>query len=490
VVLSFAELRLAKLMAFALAAGALCAACQRQPAHNLVLICIDTVRYDAFMEAQIPDGLDRWLERAQVYGNAVATGPWTIPSVASALTGHYPVQHGAGQFQRSVANLNTDPPSPLNADAMTLAEVLSRGGLSTAAFVSHPFFVTGLGLEQGFESVEVAKRWSHDVDNFMAWRQGIPKQGRYFAYLHFMEAHDAHKRSTRQLADRLAELAPAVRRDVRERASPQACRDESKRQCLQHQVYNAAVLDLRSNIASVLETLEQSGDLDRTVVIVYSDHGEEFWEHRSEQSRLAEDPRGNYGFGHGQSLYRELLHVPLLAWIPKVSGARHQQLVSLVDVWPSALEWLGFEKEAQQTYGQTLPEPTWWRPRDSQDRVVYASGIAYGPQKIAARKNAWKSVYTIESERFEHYDLTADPEERQPLTERPDLQMVFDTLVGDYLDMKRTSAVAATRFDSRHIEALKAIGYLQGYEAKSAPQADASSIPAEDADASTPEDQL
>jgi hypothetical protein len=99
-------------------------------------------------------------------------------------------------------------------------------------------------------------------------------------------------------------------------------------------------------------------------------------------------------------------------------------------------------------------------------------------------------VYTIESERFEHYDLTADPEERQPLTERPDLQMVFDTLVGDYLEMKRTSAVAATRFDSRHIEALKAIGYLQGYEAKSAPQADASSIPAEDADASTPEDQL
>ena len=83
------------------------------------MVCLDTVRFDTFWlpeTAGAADNLGPWLDEALVLANTQAPSPWTVPSVASVLTGLYPNQHGAGRFEAEVANLNEEVPSGL-ADA-------------------------------------------------------------------------------------------------------------------------------------------------------------------------------------------------------------------------------------------------------------------------------------------------------------------------------------------------------------------------------------
>lgn len=427
---------------------------------NLVLICIDTVRYDSFIEPGVTDALDPWFARAQVYDNAMSAAPWTIPSVATVLTGLYPAEHGAGRFEGDIADLSRKPPSPLADDRDTLAEVLRDEGIQTGAFVSHPFFGEALGLEQGFEVLRQRKGWEQDVEQFWRWKDTLDPDQRFFAYLHFMEAHDFHLKNRAVLSERLAALDEPSREAVRARANPALCSDSETLRCLRHETYNATVLQLRDALASLLQELERRHLLGRTVVVVYSDHGEAFWEHAAEEKAAGEDPRGWFGFGHGQSMYQELLHVPLVAWHPGWPGRRYPGLVSLVDVMPTLLNWLGAGSVPDGASGQLLPTPE-RRNSPQADRAVFASGIAYGPEKIAARTGDLKSIYTPREQRFEYFDLAADPGEHSPVTGNA-LTMQFDTLTGDYQERYRDSKATAGSYSPQQLESLQAIGYLQG----------------------------
>src|SRR5436309_3105296 len=87
----------------------------RRPA-KVILICIDTVRYDTWLLTQRTgwaDPMKAWEHRAVRFDRAQSAAPWTVPSVASVFTGEYPLHHGAGRFASRVADLNQMPPSPL-----------------------------------------------------------------------------------------------------------------------------------------------------------------------------------------------------------------------------------------------------------------------------------------------------------------------------------------------------------------------------------------
>ena len=198
--------------------------------------------------------------------------------------------------------------------------------------------------------------------------------------------------------------------------------------------------------------------------------GEEFWQHKSEHERRG-DPRRIYGFGHGQSLYEELLNVPLLAWHPHIPGAVRTDLVSLLDIVPSALSWLDIEQPGEPLPGVPLPAGSDPDRGESEPRIVYASGIAYGSEAVAAREGQQKSILYYPEETFEYFDLSADPEEKRP-QQSDALAMRFDVLTGDYIDMKRESLLATPEFDAQTLEHLKSIGYLQGVD-EEAPTTDA-----------------
>jgi len=444
------------------------AGCQKHPAavENLVLICIDTVRADTFFSQRLQDPLSERLSSAQQYRNASSAAPWTIPSVASTFTGLYPVQHSAGRFQKQPANLDTEIPSALSPSAQTLAELLKEQNFRTAAFSAHPWMGGDFGLQQGFSQVRLYKGWQKLTAHLAEWLDEDVEPRPFFAYLHLMEAHDWHRRSKEDRGQRLAALSPELLMQLRADASSAACTDEGSDVCQRNLIYNLAVREVRTGIDRVLQVLEERRLLQNTLVIVFADHGEEFGEHKTEHQQR-NDPREVKGFGHGHSLYQELLHVPLIIWHPGMQGSIRQDLVSLIDVVPSTLGWLGIPQPDESLPGRMLPTGAQATQTDDQARVLYASGLAYGDEQVAAREGNTKSIMYYPDERFEYFDLTKDPEEKHP-EQNNALTMRFDVLTGDYLDMKRDLDVAGPELDKQTLEHLKSIGYLQGIDDKNA----------------------
>ena len=123
-------------------------ACGADDVHpNVVLIVIDTLRADRLgtygSEVDTSPAIDRLAAESIVFESAYSTAPWTLPSTASIMTGHYPTTTGtAGQYIK------------LSESLTTLAEVFSAAGYQTAAFVSHIFVGTQFGFEQGFETFD------------------------------------------------------------------------------------------------------------------------------------------------------------------------------------------------------------------------------------------------------------------------------------------------------------------------------------------------
>jgi arylsulfatase A-like enzyme len=303
----------------------------------------------------------------------------------------------------------------------------------------------------------------HEV--FESWLDESPEGRRFFAYLHFMEAHDWHLDGMDGLQERLAGV-PAQQLAVLREAHPHNCADEPDGlRCLKSVVYELAVQEMRLAIATILAGLEQRSELSDTLVLVYSDHGEEFWEHEAIQVVRNEDPREFKGIGHGQTLYQEQLHIPLLVWHPELAGGEIEANVSLVDVAPSVLAWLGISVPEAKFSGQYLPP---LGPGRQADEPLFASGIAYGPEQVAVRKGVEKSIYSLPRDQLEIFNLRNDPGEFEPLDD-PGLFFDFTTLTGDYLELPARYTGATGELSASQIEDLKAIGYLQGVEASPAP---------------------
>jgi len=429
---------------------------------HVVLIAIDTVRSDTFFapeEHQFSDRLSPWLEKARVYHQAQSVAPWTIPAVATVLTGYLPNQHGAGSFPTDIANLKLQTPTAIHASVKTVAERLTEENFRARAASAHPWMSVKFGLQRGFRNITQLKT-REKIDNwfeqFVAdWSVSGPDQ-RNYAYLHYMEAHNRH--TSKQKKTFFAELSEEQIQRGLDWNQLHACQQGIKRKiCRQYLIYTNAVLDLRASIANTLETLESAGFLDETLVVVYSDHGEEFHDHWAQAVADKTDPRGVHGFGHGNSMYQELLRVPVLVWNPADKAGRLiDNPISLVDIAPSILNWLGIDIGEDILPGLLLDTA-----EKQTERALYASHMAYGPEQIAVRAGSRKSVWNTVSDSSQYFDLSADPLEQQPL-QTDELVLQFDQLTGDYLDLAGIGTGLAPEIDKEQLQHLKAIGYLQG----------------------------
>lgn len=447
---------------------------------NLVLICIDTVRWDTWWVPErfgFTDAFTPWAARSQVMSRAVAAAPWTVPSVGSVLTGLYPSQHGGGLFSGEVANLDTEVPSAIAPAAPTLAGMLAEAGLDTVAVSAHPWFSANYGLERGFEELHQRGGAEKVTSRGMQWLDE-DADGRFFLYLHYMDVHDPHL-DLAGSRETVAAMDDERRELLMDAAPDAACDDPDSVMCTRFLSYAEATLALRERIAEVLEGLEQRGLMHDTLVAIYSDHGEEFHDHVEISRARDEDPRGIHGFGHGQSLYQELLQVPLLLWHPDFGGREIVEPVSLVDVVPSTMDWLGVPlPEDYDLPGVSFADsvalgkdaPFEWSEDqlawgEESDRPLFASGIAYGPEQMAVIDGTAKLIWHQVDNTREYYDLAADPPERDPELDMParvadrlddDLDRYFGWFDSrDYLPPELTDEV---------VEKLKGVGYLQGVE--------------------------
>ena len=378
------------------------------------------------------------------------------------MTGLYPAQHAAGRFKGPIANLAEETPTALNDDFTTVAEVLQDNDFEIRAFVAHPWVKSTFGLNQGFEALDARKGMNNIFSNAGDWIASVSNSKSFFAYLHLMDAHNAQRSTPEQINQRFAQLDAQILQFLNQHANPSSCEKIKSVRCLKSQAYMLTVLEIRQAIANLLDNLSQMDRLDNTVVVVWSDHGEEFLDHRAQHQDMQTDPRNMYGRGHGQSQFDVLLHVPLIAWVPGRLGRVHDDLVSLVDVFPSLMSWLGVDYSDKRWPGIVLPAGDTGTTAEN-DRVIYASNIAYGPETIAVINDRIKAMYWPASDQFMFFDRSADPQEKSPISS-DELILEFSSLTGDYLEMRSQLEDTVPDLQAAQVQELKAIGYLQGVE--------------------------
>ncbi|MBE0565963.1 MAG: sulfatase, partial [Krumholzibacteria bacterium] len=340
---------------------------------NLLLVGVDTLRADhtGFGGCLLPctPRLDGLAARGTVFRDVTAPAPWTLPSFAGALSGLMPGLHG-GYLPGPLRNMDTQPPRRLDPGTLTLAGFLRDRGYRTAAFYSNQFFAFGLAETFGVHQyhnlpagdlAEVAFDWIR--------RHG---DGPFFC---FVLCNDPHEPTTPPAAD-LEPFLPAVRAagaDVSTAALAALARwgegtaphlgrmalppDGADRDALalKKAIYAATVRQVDRAIGAMQDQLDAWRLSSRTVVSVFSDHGEEFLDHADEGRRWDHDPRGLAGIGHGHTHFQELLHVPWAAWGPGVPrGHGVTAPVSLLDLAPTLADWLGVGPFCP-TAGRPLP---------------------------------------------------------------------------------------------------------------------------------------
>ena len=187
-------------------------------------------------------------------------------------------------------------------------------------------------------------------------------------------------------------------------------------------LYDASVLRADSNLSEVVAELKEAGAWDNSVFIFISDHGEAIGDHG--------------GWFHDQSVYEELTRVPMLIHFPgdEFAGQRIIDPVSLLDIMPTVLDYLGRSKLCEQCRGRRLltvidPERARTEERSSVQSLRTNIRTFYAPMKrqrgdvnIAVREGKWKGIWNLELDAMELYDLDVDPREQTDLAdEHPEL---------------------------------------------------------------------
>jgi arylsulfatase A-like enzyme len=291
---------------------------------NVILISIDTLRADRLgcydYDKEISPNIDSFASEGIQFTKAISQSAWTLPAHASLFTGLYPSVHGAYNSRRN-----------LSSSYLTLAEILYNSGYSTAAFTGAGYLNPKYGFKQGFENY---KRFhtldSEDIWQYIENRNGEP----FFLFLHTYTVHDYYVPD--ELMERINDEFCKNFNDwqsIKQFLSKYCIEDlgdesSDTLDCLKNR-YDLSILYIDQQFGSLMNGLADRELLEKTLVILLSDHGEEFGEH----SRT----------GHGKTLYNEQIHIPLLIRVPGRIPENQviYDIIELIDVFPTILEYLG-----------------------------------------------------------------------------------------------------------------------------------------------------
>jgi arylsulfatase A-like enzyme len=387
----------------------------RAPLH-LVLVSIDTLRADRLgvygHDRPTSPRIDRLAAEGVVFERAYAHAPKTAPSHMSLMTGVHPDVHGVLNFVGTV-DARLSPRIP------TLAEILRSAGYRTAAVTGGGNVHRDLGFGRGFGAYEhsdgdaaaIFGRAVEQLDALAAPGAGGARAP-FFLFVHTFQVHDpylpppAHRALFADPgyagrivgdAERLRALAGGEWRA--QHKAFWAAVDARSRADLRHlhDLYDACIRFTDDELGRLLDRIDALGLAGETLVVVLSDHGEEFLEHGR--------------FGH-DALFEELLRVPLVVRVPDAERrgfrGRVREVVRLVDVLPTVLDLVGLPAPGHLE-GRTLVPLL--QGGEEAPRFVFAQNREIGSDALVA--GGWKLV----EERWKDllFDLARDPAERRPL---------------------------------------------------------------------------
>lgn len=437
---------------------------------NILLIGIETLRADhvghlGYHRDTTPT-FDKLAEEGVAFSRAIATSSWTMPTVMSVLTSLYPGVHKMTGSQKKL-------PEGRN----TLADILKKNDYVTAAFISNPTLNNRYGFSKGFDlyddfsvdieldlnlfekndkvGLHVHNAKTNEVVNHASidWlRKNHDKP--FFMFVFYFDPHYDYipPPPFDTVFDHNYDGSTDGRGIIGKPRPPQ--RD------LDHIIalYDGEILYTDSYISKLLGKFTEYGILDDTLIIVFGDHGDEFYEHGST--------------AHGSSLYSELTHIPLAFRWPSVipRGRRVSAMVSQVDIMPTILDYLNIEHDGFMQ-GSSLRPLIEGRKEKLHDMVYGEISIHANQFFAAAISKDHKFILDLNTGKKQLFDLNNDPNEQVniyeekslagpvPLEDHLTLWLINNTRLADQLSNEKNSN--KVELDEEHIKQLKALGYLQ-----------------------------
>lgn len=399
----------------------------RAAGPNVLLVSLDTLRADHVGAYGYPHGttptLDRLAARGLVCRDASSQAPYTLPAHATLLSGQFPSVHGVVTRGRTLAARRST----------SLAEVLGRAGFATQAFTAGGFVNADFGLDRGFEGFAqidpIRERGSHyqrsiarrlgpalaerllDQHGFAGVERWLAAHARerFFLFLHTYTVHDYDTPERTLRCDELGCTRPSLPA-LRTRTAAEAAAFTPEMRAHVVHLYDAALRYADERLGELFARMAELGVLDDTLIVVTSDHGEEFFEHGALQ--------------HGRTLYEELLGVPLILAGPGIQPGVCARPTMLVDVAPTLLARLGFARDAHMQ-GVDLTGPQWparaiWSEVD--DRAhKYALREENGQKTIHGPPTA--GLLFPNERAWERYELALDPREQRDLAGQADARL-------------------------------------------------------------------
>lgn len=421
---------------------------------DVVFVTLDAWRADAFGPGEdgesLTPNMDRFAEKAIIFRYARSQSSWTLPSFATIFTSQYPAVHEAAANR------------PLGTSQPTLAEILAARGYDTRAVVANELCLPFTGIPRGFRDYHY---WNmigwlkavgyYDTNLFFpAFRKGreekldsrittaltdaalkrLERRGDrpFFLWLHYLDPHAPYWPPP--------EYVDAAAIESAKKRPPGATGDRGLRRAY----YDGEVRYADDEFGRILRVLEGKPN---TIVIISSDHGEEFFEHG--------------GVDHGHTVYEELLRVPLIVKLPDSEPGRVNMPVDTIDLAPTVLDYLGIGAPSSMQGRSLLPAIN----GSGCERPSFAGPTQLkGSSKEAVYYKGEKLIYDYRyREAAAWYELAADPGESWP---RPPSdfeaeklwEMLTDWRAGN-IELRRDYRAACE--DGAIRDAMKTMGYVK-----------------------------
>ncbi|MGM0558855.1 MAG: sulfatase-like hydrolase/transferase [Myxococcota bacterium] len=363
------------------------------PPPNLIVLLIDTVRQDhvgyAGYERNTTPNIDKLADESVVFMDAYAPSPHTPRSIPPLFFSEYP-----SRIDWTHPTYNYPKIKPEN---VSVFEVLDDHGYENVGVSSHFYFSEDQGIRQGFDTWDnegalsisesnsdiaaprIWKKLEPEIERLaQGWKQD---QQQFSLFIHMFEPH--------------AQWIGHDEFDFGRGDSPRERHINN---------YDSEIAYVDSYVGRVIQKLKDTGLYEDSVIVLTSDHGEGFNEH-------------GYFF-HGQTLYNEVIKVPLLFRVPGWFSRKVDGPVSLIDVGPTILELFGYTVP-NEFRGVSLVDTMMGRA-DVPDRPVFAELLPYTNWKEKHQAIIWgtdKLIMVLTHGTKELYDLEDDPGEQDNIRE-------------------------------------------------------------------------
>jgi arylsulfatase A-like enzyme len=417
------------------------------PGCNVILISVDTLRADHlscydYERATSPE-ICEFFSSGIMFTQAISQSGWTAPAHASMFTGLYPGKH----------SVNYGPRIPSLTIRNTIFNLLRSKGYYTVALHGGGYLrpvIARADLDVDLRA-ELRSDLAALFDQALA---GKTESQPFFLFLHGYDMHTPYSPQTNYYLPVNPELSARARQnefcryedlpDRSRRLRPDSVPSNRDVQQYVEALYDSEIREVDASLGRFFEHLQQSGLLEDTIVILTSDHGEEFWDHGSCE--------------HVKTVYNELLRVPLFIRIPGSSASiQRAPVAASISILPTVLDALG------------LPIPLGIDGKsllDGDPHLIFSeSQFHYDGEHLrhfSVVKDDLKLLLDANQDTAELYNLKADRRERHNLlaaSEKRDIQTLRFALDA-YIARDTTNNESPGELDEQTLRELRELGYI------------------------------